>query len=54
MSMDFVFGLTPHSNGRTGIMLSVYQYRKMAHLEAVPDSIDAAGSAQLCLDRVFR
>ena len=52
--MDFVFGLPKDSEGNTGIVVFVDQLSKMAHLAAVPDSIDAEGTAKLFIDRVFR
>jgi hypothetical protein len=54
MSMDFVFGLPKDSDGNTGIVVFVDRLSKMAHLAAVPDSIDAEGTAKLFIDRVFR
>ena len=54
ISMDFVFGLPRDAAGNTGIVVFVDRLSKMAHLAAVPDSIDGAGTAQLFLDRVFR
>uniref|UniRef100_A0AAV1V535 Integrase catalytic domain-containing protein n=1 Tax=Peronospora matthiolae TaxID=2874970 RepID=A0AAV1V535_9STRA len=53
MSMDFVFGLPKDSEGNTGIVVFVDRSIKMAHLAAVPDSIDAEGTAKLFIDRVF-
>ena len=53
MSMDFVFGLPKDSEGNTGIVVFVDRLSKMAHLAAVPDSIDAKGTAKLFIDRVF-
>lgn len=47
--MDFLFGLPPDSNGNTGIVVFVDRLSKMAHLAAVPGSVDAAGTAQLSL-----
>jgi hypothetical protein len=52
--MDFVFGLPKDSDGNTGIVVFVDRLSKMAHLAAVPDSIDAEGTAKLFIDRVFR
>ena len=52
--MDFVFGLPKDSHGNTGIVVFVDRLSKMAHLAAVPDSIDGEGTAQLFIDRVFR
>uniref|UniRef100_A0AAV1UNC5 Integrase catalytic domain-containing protein n=1 Tax=Peronospora matthiolae TaxID=2874970 RepID=A0AAV1UNC5_9STRA len=54
MSMEFVFGLPKDLEGNTGIVVFVGQYSKMAHLAAVPDSIDAEDTAKMFIDRVFR
>ena len=54
MSMDFVFGLPKYSEGNSGIAVFVDRLSKIAHLAAVPDSIDAEGTAKLFIDRVFR
>ncbi|KAL4092832.1 hypothetical protein PRIC1_011823 [Phytophthora ramorum] len=54
MRMDFVFGLPKNSDGNTGIVVFVDRLSKMAHLEAVPDTIDGKGTAKLFIDRVFR
>ena len=51
--MDFVFGLSKDSYGNTGIVVFVDRLSKMAHLAAVPESIDGEGTAQLFIDRVF-
>ena len=52
--MGFVFGLPKDSHGNTGIVVLVDRLSKMAHLAAVPDSIDGVGTAELFIDRVFR
>uniref|UniRef100_A0AAV1THH7 Integrase catalytic domain-containing protein n=1 Tax=Peronospora matthiolae TaxID=2874970 RepID=A0AAV1THH7_9STRA len=52
--MDFVFGLPKDSDDNTGIVVFVDRLSKMAHLAAVPDSIDGERTAQLFIDRVFR
>ena len=52
--MDFVFGLPKDSEGNTSIVVFVDRLSKLAHLAAVPDSIDAEGTAKLFIDRVFR
>ena len=52
--MDFVFGLPKDSDGNTGIVVFVDRLSKIAHLSAVPDSIDGEGTALLIIDRVFR
>ncbi|KAG3157649.1 hypothetical protein PI126_g8210 [Phytophthora idaei] len=54
ISMDFVFGLPKDKAGNTGIVVFVDRLSKMAHLAAVPDTIDGEGTASLFLDRVFR
>ena len=54
VSMDFMFGLPKDSDGNTGIVVFVDRLSKMAHLAAVPDSIDGEGTALLFIDRVFR
>ncbi|GMF63097.1 unnamed protein product [Phytophthora fragariaefolia] len=54
ISMDFVFGLPPDAAGNTGVVVFVDRLSKMAHLAAVPDTIDGEGTATLFLDRVFR
>ena len=52
--MDFLFGLPKDANGNTGIVVFVDRLSKMAHLAALPDSIDGEGTALLFIDRVFR
>ncbi|KAG3240841.1 hypothetical protein PI124_g14280 [Phytophthora idaei] len=52
--MDFVFGLPKDKAGNPGIVVFVDRLSKMAHLAAVPDTIDGEGTALLFLDRVFR
>ncbi|KAG3093517.1 hypothetical protein PI125_g16819 [Phytophthora idaei] len=54
ISMDFVFGLPKDKAANTGIVVFVDHLSKMAHLAAVPDTIDGEGTALLFLDRVFR
>ena len=54
ISMDFLFGLPKDSYGNTGIVVFVDRLSKMAHLAAVPDTIDGEGTATLFIDRVFR
>ncbi|KAG3073641.1 hypothetical protein PI124_g21234 [Phytophthora idaei] len=51
--MDFVFGLPKDKAGNTGIVVFVDRLSKMAHLAAVPDTIDGEGTALLFLDRVY-
>jgi hypothetical protein len=54
MSLDFVFSLPMDSGGNTGIVVFVDRLSKMAHLAAVPVTVDGEGSAKLFIDRVFR
>ncbi|GMF53805.1 unnamed protein product [Phytophthora fragariaefolia] len=54
ISMDFVFGLPPDATGNTGVVVFVDRLSKMAHLAAVPNTIDGEGTAMMFLDRVFR
>ena len=49
--MDFLFGLPKDCDGNTGTVVFVCRLSKMAHLAAVPDSIDAKGTA-CCLSTV--
>ena len=52
--MDFMFGLPKDVQGNTGIVVFVDRLSKMAHLAAVPDTIDGEGTATLFIDRLFR
>ena len=54
ISMDFIFGLPKDAAGNTGILVFVDRFSKMVHLVAVPDSIDAAGSARVFMETIFR
>ena len=51
--MDFMFGLPKDCDGNTGIVVFADRLSKMAHLAAVPGSIDGKGKAMLFIDRVF-
>ena len=51
--MAVVFGLPKDSDRNTGIVIFVDRLSKMAHLAAVPESIDGEGTAKLFIDRVF-
>ena len=52
--MDFSFGLLNHPCIDTGIVIFVDRFNKMAHLAAVPESIDGECTTTLFIDRVFR
>ena len=54
ISMDFMFGLPKDAQGNTGIVVFVGRLSKMAHLAAVPDTIDGRGTDTLSIDYVFR
>ena len=54
ISIDFVFGLPKECDGKTVIVVFDDCLSKMAHLAAVPDSIDGKGTSMLFSDRVFR
>lgn len=47
-------GSPKDADGNTGIVVFVDRLSKMAHLAAVPDTIDGVGTAKLFIDRVFR
>ena len=49
-----MFGLPKNLEGNAVIVVFVDRLSKMNHLAAVPDSIDAEGTAKLSIDRVFR
>ena len=52
--MDFVFGLPKDAHCNIGIVVFVDRLSKIAHLAAVPESIDGEGTTQMFIDRVFR
>ena len=49
-----MFGVPEDSDNNTGIEVIVDRLSKIAHLAAVPNTIDSEVTAQLFLDRVFR
>ncbi|KAG2771987.1 hypothetical protein PC116_g21219 [Phytophthora cactorum] len=51
ISMDFVFGLPPDSNG---VVVFVDRFSKMVHLAAVPAEVTAVQTARLFVDMVFK
>uniref|UniRef100_A0AAV1TBR4 Uncharacterized protein n=1 Tax=Peronospora matthiolae TaxID=2874970 RepID=A0AAV1TBR4_9STRA len=53
MSMDFVFGRPKDSEGNTSTVVFVDRLSKVDHLAAVPDKIDAEGTATLFIDHLF-
>ncbi|OWY99387.1 LOW QUALITY PROTEIN: reverse transcriptase [Phytophthora megakarya] len=54
VSMDFVFGLQPDVNRRTGVLVFVDRFSKMVHLIPVTSTVTAEGSAAHFVDSVFR
>ncbi|KAG2957277.1 hypothetical protein PC118_g24096 [Phytophthora cactorum] len=52
--MDFVFGLPPDSNRRTGVVVFADRFSKMVHLAAVPAEVTAVQTARLFVDMVFK
>ena len=52
--MDFVSALPNDCDSSTETVVFVDRLSKMAHLAAVPDSIDEKGTAMLFIDHVFR
>ena len=52
ISVDFITQL-PESRGYTAICVFVDRFTKMAHFAPTTDEIDAAGTVQLFLERVF-
>uniref|UniRef100_H3H2I6 Integrase catalytic domain-containing protein n=1 Tax=Phytophthora ramorum TaxID=164328 RepID=H3H2I6_PHYRM len=53
VSMDFIFGLPPDADGRTGVLVFVDRFSKMVHLIPVSDTITAAESAVHFVTRSF-
>ncbi|KAE8960447.1 hypothetical protein PF011_g30090 [Phytophthora fragariae] len=54
VSMDFIFGLPPDAEGRTGVLVFVDRFTKMVHLIPVSDTVTAAETAAHFIDCVFR
>ncbi|KAE9034995.1 hypothetical protein PR003_g8297 [Phytophthora rubi] len=52
--MDFIFGLLPDAEGRTGVLVFVDRFTKMVHLIPVSDTVTAAETAAHFIDCVFR
>lgn len=52
ISVDFITQL-PESNGFTSICVFVDRFTKMAHFAPTTDNVDAEGTVQLFLERVF-
>ena len=52
--MAFGFGFLEDAQKNTGILVSVYRFRKIMHLAAVPMSITAQGYALVFIDTIFR
>ncbi|GMF45466.1 unnamed protein product [Phytophthora fragariaefolia] len=54
VSMDFVFGLPPDTDGRNGVLVFVDRFTKMVHLSPLSDTVTAAETAAHLVDCVFR
>ncbi|KAE9083189.1 hypothetical protein PF010_g21304 [Phytophthora fragariae] len=54
VSTDFIFGLPPGAEGRTGVLVFVDRFTKMVHLIPVSDTVTAAETAAHFIDCVFR
>ncbi|KAE9299778.1 hypothetical protein PF008_g23167 [Phytophthora fragariae] len=54
VSIDFIFGLPPDAEGRTGVLVFVDRFTKMVHLIPVRDTVTAAETAAQFTDCVFR
>ncbi|KAE9026919.1 hypothetical protein PR003_g11046 [Phytophthora rubi] len=54
VSMDFIFGLPPDTEGRTGVLVFVDRFTKTVHLIPVSDTVTAADTAVHFIDCVFR
>ena len=52
--MDTVFGFPADPHNNTGILVFVDRFSKMAHLVAVPESINASACARVFIDTIFR
>ncbi|CAI5746372.1 unnamed protein product [Peronospora destructor] len=52
--MDFIFGLAPDSQDRTGILVFVNRFSKMSHLIPVFANVTAAETASHFIDAVYR
>ncbi|GMF36058.1 unnamed protein product [Phytophthora fragariaefolia] len=52
--MDFIFGHPRDGKGRTGVLVFVDRFSRMAHLALVAAKVTADESAELFLDLVFR
>ena len=54
IAMDFIFGLAPDSQDRTGILVFVDRFSKMTHLVPVHATITAAETAVQFIEAVYR
>ena len=52
--IDFIFGLAPDSQERTGILVFVDRFNKMIHLVSIYATITAIETAVHFVDAVFR
>ncbi|KAG3118220.1 hypothetical protein PC116_g27505 [Phytophthora cactorum] len=52
--MDFIFGLPPDAQGRSGVLVFVDRFSKMVHLIPVLDTVTTADTAVHFIGAVFR
>ncbi|CAI5703327.1 unnamed protein product [Peronospora effusa] len=54
VSMDFIFGLPPDEQKRTGVLVLVDRFSKMVHFAPVSANITAETTAKIFIDLIFR
>ncbi|CAI5720524.1 unnamed protein product [Peronospora farinosa] len=54
VSMDFIFGLPPDEQKRTGVLVLVYRFSKKVHFSPVSAHITAGTTAKIFIDLIFR
>ena len=54
VSMDFIFGLPPDEQKRTGVLVFVDRFSKMVHFAPVSAHVTAETTAQIFIDLIFR
>ncbi|CAH0486082.1 unnamed protein product [Peronospora farinosa] len=53
VSMDFIFGLPPDEQKRTGVLVLVDRFSKMVHFAPVSANITAETTATIFIDLIF-
>uniref|UniRef100_A0AAV1TYY7 Integrase catalytic domain-containing protein n=1 Tax=Peronospora matthiolae TaxID=2874970 RepID=A0AAV1TYY7_9STRA len=54
VSIDFIFGLPPDEQKRTGVLVFVDRFSKMVHFAPVSAHVTAETTAQIFIDLIFR